>query len=333
MNRNILDFMSKIQEFYCIEERNLNENFLNFRTTKNFFINADINHENYVSVYYIINGKLSQRLNEIKELKKFYLFIKINNREKYINVLINRNENINSNGILSKINNINAMRSAIIANLNIEEFPLINYFMYEKNIINNSVNEKIFDKIYEIRNLNDIPRPIDYAKYNYNNTNTNYNNNINNNNMNFNDQKVIKETKIEDLENLLYIEKNKNKELNLKNKELYLKIDKLEKILNENKKEIEELKEKLSRYPFELLPGEKMICIFFISTSHDIQYSVICKNTDIFVNLELKLYREYPKYSENENYFTVNGNKINKYKSLEENKIKDNDIILLNQVE
>ena len=87
----------------------------------------------------------------------------------------------------------------------------------------------------------------------------------------------------------------------------------------------------MARYPFELLPGEKMMSVIFNSTKQDINYSVICKNTDLFVNIELKLYKEYPQYKENENFFTVDGNKINKYINLEQNHIKDNDIILLNQ--
>jgi hypothetical protein len=41
------------------------------------------------------------------------------------------------------------------------------------------------------------------------------------------------------------------------------------------------------------------------------------------------LYDEYPEYIESENYFLVNGKKVNKYKTLEYNKIKNNDIIML----
>ena len=83
----------------------------------------------------------------------------------------------------------------------------------------------------------------------------------------------------------------------------------------------------------DLLPGEKQISIIIISNNQEVHTSVICKNTDLFVYVELKVYERYPKYKEIENFFTVNGNKINKYKSLDENKIKDNDIILLNTIE
>ena len=82
-----------------------------------------------------------------------------------------------------------------------------------------------------------------------------------------------------------------------------------------------------------LLPGEKLMSVIIGSNNQEVHTSVICKNTDLFVNVELKVYEQYPKYKETENFFTVNGIKINKYKTLDENKIKDNDIILLNTIE
>ena len=98
-------------------------------------------------------------------------------------------------------------------------------------------------------------------------------------------------------------------------------------------KENENLAEILKRYPFALLEGERMMSIIICSINQEIHTSFICKNTDLFVNIELKLYEKYPKYKESENYFIVNGIKINKYKSLEENNIKDSDIIILNPLE
>ena len=70
--------------------------------------------------------------------------------------------------------------------------------------------------------------------------------------------------------------------------------------------------------------------IIFTSIDEKIHCSFICKNTDIFSTVETKLYKIYHEYSENENFFTVNGKKINKNKDLDYNKIKDNDIIILN---
>ena len=46
--------------------------------------------------------------------------------------------------------------------------------------------------------------------------------------------------------------------------------------------------------------------------------------------IENILYDIYPEYFENENYFIVNGNKINKNKTIEQNNIKYSDIVILN---
>ena len=39
-------------------------------------------------------------------------------------------------------------------------------------------------------------------------------------------------------------------------------------------------------------------------------YCIPCKNTDIFVKLEIKLYEDYPEYKEKETYFVKNGERI-----------------------
>ena len=41
------------------------------------------------------------------------------------------------------------------------------------------------------------------------------------------------------------------------------------------------------------------------------------------------LYDKYPQYEDTETFFVVNGNRINRNKTLVQNKIKNNDIITL----
>ena len=102
--------------------------------------------------------------------------------------------------------------------------------------------------------------------------------------------------------------------------------------LIEREKENKELKIKLSRYPFELNEGEKLICINFMTNDQKLKnYSIICKNTDKFITIEYKLYEDNPEFFETENYFISNGIKIDKNKSLEENNIYHNDVVILNQ--
>ena len=57
-------------------------------------------------------------------------------------------------------------------------------------------------------------------------------------------------------------------------------------------------------------------------------YSLVCKNTDLFVRLEEKLNNDYPELlKDKETYFIVNTRRIKRFKTLDENQIKGNDII------
>ena len=141
-------------------------------------------------------------------------------------------------------------------------------------------------------------------------------------------EKLIKELQIqlEEKEEIINEEKIKNDNLqkeikNFKN---------LKNIPNFNSK-IKELENeiKLFKSYYKFSEGEKLISIKIISGNNDINFKKICKNTQEFSKIESILYKEYPKYIESENYFLVHGNKINKHKSLKENKINNNDEIIL----
>ena len=135
------------------------------------------------------------------------------------------------------------------------------------------------------------------------------------------------------------IEKYKNLTEKLKFKEEYKdnssseSKDKLLEKLFESEKEIKEIKSKLSRFPFELNEGEKMLCLIFTSCDQKLHYPIICKNSEQFNIVENRLYEKFSEYKEYENYFTFNGNKVNKYLTIEENKIRYGDNILLNIID
>ena len=80
-----------------------------------------------------------------------------------------------------------------------------------------------------------------------------------------------------------------------------------------------------------LFPGERAMSVLFMTMgSQDIQnYAMTCKNTDLFVTLEEKLYMDYPQYKNCETYFLVNSKRVKRFKTIEENNIKSNDIISL----
>ena len=58
-------------------------------------------------------------------------------------------------------------------------------------------------------------------------------------------------------------------------------------------------------------------------------YSMACKTTDLFSSLEERLYQDFPNYRNIEKIFMVRANRISRDKTLEENNIKNNDIISL----
>ena len=138
--------------------------------------------------------------------------------------------------------------------------------------------------------------------------------------------KEIKEKELKYIENKSEIDNDKYNELNNNSNNNNLE---LLNIIKEKDQKIKDLESKLARYPIKLEEGEKLISVIFQSVNQEIHCSIICKNNDQFYKLEEQLYNEYPNYRNVENYFVVNGNKINRFKNLIENKIKNNDIITL----
>ena len=103
---------------------------------------------------------------------------------------------------------------------------------------------------------------------------------------------------------------------------------------NNEIKKILELKDQINQLKSYILsPGEKLISIKFVSCDQNINFSSYVKVNDNFTKIENILYNNYPNYREIENYFIANGKKINKYKTIEQNGIKDNDIITLNTLD
>ena len=79
-----------------------------------------------------------------------------------------------------------------------------------------------------------------------------------------------------------------------------------------------------------LKSGEEIVALFFTSEKQDIHRPISCKNTDTFAKIEEKIYNEYPKYKDYNTYLTVNGNAIKRFKTIDENKIKDGNTIIIN---
>ena len=167
-------------------------------------------------------------------------------------------------------------------------------------------------------------------------------------------KEISNNNEIDNLRRELKDEKEKNKKLqdtinNLNNtinqlkQEHYTEINKLteknkelEKLLEEKNKEINDYIFKLSNSSnneqlISVKTGDKIIAVLFMTQgSQDIfNYTMACKTSDLFVRLEERLYHDFPKYRNYETFFMVNTRRIFRFKTLEENKIKNNDIISL----
>ena len=107
--------------------------------------------------------------------------------------------------------------------------------------------------------------------------------------------------------------------------QLNIKIDEI------SKSQINQNDQLQANTEFDLKDGEKLLPIIFISDDKKIMYSIICKNTDSFCKIEEMLYKKYPEYGKTENSFLCNDVKINRFNTIEENKLDYSSIVTLQQ--
>ena len=95
---------------------------------------------------------------------------------------------------------------------------------------------------------------------------------------------------------------------------------------------MEEIRKLKSNNKYILLPHERLMAVIVISLDQKVHNAYICKNTDQFNVIERQVYEDFPELKEQENFFLNSGMKINRYKTMDENKIKNSSIIQLNPV-
>ena len=306
--------------------------------------NNDNNNQSYEKEIYINPEFENEQINSFDNNQSL-----IQNKNNNFNY--NNNQNIyqnDNNDYISNYNNQNQIQcnNNNIIQSNNNQVLFSNNNMFLNNNYNNQSNNQIFNSNNEQNNMN--PQNILQTKLILMEQDKKNIENIKN--------KEIYELKkkINELENEVKIEKDKNKllkeninslkkELNeVRNKKKYLEksienkdinINELNKIIVVKEKKMSILEKKLSRFPFELKEEEKLMTVIFTTMDQKFHYSIICKNSDIFNTIENKLYDVFSEYSETENYFLLKGNKINKVKTLEYNKIQNNDLIILKQID
>lgn len=265
---------------------------------------------------------------EAKEFKDYIPKSSLsNNKSRSRRSSMNKDNNFNNNSI---IKDLNMIKSRINNDyISIDEYDKLKEEL-DKQI---KINEQLNTKINELQNLlikenvknSDLKKQISIfneekkKSFEVGNKLQNENENMNEslrkatNDINEYKKKIEKYTK--------YL-KDLNIEIQNKDKELL-------KLYKENA----DLKKKLSRFPFELEENEKMIILIFQSNEEQFSHHIICKNTDIFSEIEMKLKNKYPFLKEEENYYLHNGQKIKKDYNLQDNKIGDGDTIIICKVD
>ena len=246
----------------------------------------------------------------------------------YFLIYINQNEEnsflefIKKNHLDNYLTNQNQEKEKINKNYNI-----INESNKDNKEINDLKNDKFLNKI-DNKEINDLK--------NENNLIINENNDLKNKN----NQLLNEINDLKNENNQIKSENNdlKNKLLEKENDLIKIKIEN-EKLLNlvkmNNNKNTEEHTKKIYELykKIEQLEKEKKELMPIIISFDQNMHAFICKKTDIFNQILNELFKKYPEYKENEYYYMVNGNKITSHKTIEENKINENDIILMYKIE
>ena len=140
----------------------------------------------------------------------------------------------------------------------------------------------------------------------------------------------------------LLFDNEKQKKEEDKQIKIQMSIDKNEKKDIKYDKPIKDLKNKYNKtvnsdytrfmhsYP---IKRKNTINVKFISVDQNINYLITCEEDQKFHYLEDLLYDKYPDYIDSENYFMVNGIKINRNKTLKDNKIKNGSTIVLKKID
>ena len=218
---------------------------------------------------------------------------------------------------------------------------------YNFNLTNDNLSSVNMEQINKNKFPNNQPQNNNPPNNNINNINNNNNNYQQMNNYNYIINNYILENN--ELKRQLNEERNKNQLLHMKVNQLYTEINQLNIQLQEIKSKYENnvapnadgvLKLPTGNVeghydPSSMKQDDKLISVNFVSNGdNDIgHFSLICKKRDLFVELEARLYNKFPKYKKYETYFIVNTRRIKRFLSLEQNNIKNNDIISIFKIE
>ena len=134
---------------------------------------------------------------------------------------------------------------------------------------------------------------------------------------------------IEDLQKQLEQAKGRNKYLLKEINQIPDLENRVERLKNELQQKEYEYQELLNQNKNS---GDNLITIHFISMLgiKDIgPFMLNCKRTDIFLRVEERFYINFPEFTKYELCFFVNNKKIKRFLTLDENNIKDQDVVVI----
>ena len=105
--------------------------------------------------------------------------------------------------------------------------------------------------------------------------------------------------------------------------------------LNIKDNEINDLKNSIKNNKIEKpkFSMDDIMVVTFISTDSSVNIGIKCLATDVFAEVEEKLYKRFDDLRNTNNMFTVNARPVLRFKKMFENSIKDGDFIQLFKLE
>ena len=103
--------------------------------------------------------------------------------------------------------------------------------------------------------------------------------------------------------------------------------------LNIKDKEINDLRNKSNVIEIPKYKMDDIIVITFQASDSSVNYGIKCIKDETFAEVEEKLYKKYNDLRNTNNMFTANAKPVLRFKTINENNIKDGDIIQLFKLE
>lgn len=116
------------------------------------------------------------------------------------------------------------------------------------------------------------------------------------------------------------------------NLNLNKKINELEKLIQQNNFQIKNLKKNISEKDNKLSEKKNLMTIIISTFDEGINFSFICENTDKFKKIKEAFYNNFPEYIKIKSIFIIRQKEIDVNKSIEDNNIRNNDIIILKKL-